>query len=90
MAPWRKDGPGLFGRLKSKFKPPPNDRPPAGAKPVDSPEPERGEDGRDACEPSSLSEPSSSPPRPEPNPPMNIDLKAKNAPARLLTLVLTL
>ena len=65
----RKDGPGLFGRLRSKLRPPPNDRPPAGARPVDSPEPSRGEDGCEGCEPSSLSE-GSSPPRPEPKPPM--------------------
>ena len=63
----RKDGPGLFGRLRSKLRPPPNDRPPAGARPVDSPEPSRGEE---VCEPSSLSELSSSPPRPEPKPPI--------------------
>ena len=68
---WRKDGPGLFGRLRSKLRPPPpNDRPPEGARPVDSPETSRGEDGCEVCEPSSLSEPSSSPPRPEPKPPM--------------------
>ena len=60
---WRKDAPGLFGRLRSKLRPPLNDRP------ADSPEPSWGEDGREGCEPSSLSE-SSSPPRPEPKPPM--------------------
>lgn len=73
---WRKDGPGLFGRLRSKLRPPPNDRPPAGARPVDSPEPSRGEDGCEGCEPSSLSEPSSSPPRPEPKPPMTSGMRS--------------
>ena len=72
----RKDGPGLFGRLRSKLRPPPNDRPPAGARPVDSPEPSRGEDGCEGCEPSSLSEPSSSPPRPEPKPPMTSGMRS--------------
>ena len=59
---WRKDAPGLFGRLRSKLRPPLNDGP------ADSSEPSWGEDGREGCEPSSLSE--SSPPRPEPKPPM--------------------
>ena len=70
--PWRKDGPGLFGRPRSKLRPPPGEK--AKAKPADSPL--MGDDGREVCEPSSLSEASSSPPSPEPKPPRKSGIRA--------------
>ena len=65
----RKDGPGLFGRLRSKLRPLPNDPPPHSSL-------------SDASPHSSLSEPSSSPPRPEPKPPITRGMLVTGPPNR--------